>query len=228
VRLLVGASKEEYTVHKQPLCAASKFFEMALEGNFSEGHSKQVELPEDIPDLVDFLCDWLYASGTSNMSPAYVRARLTWQQDHFWLKVHHMADRLMIPGLQLLALNQIQDMFNSKVVTMPSRTMLTELCSEETKCAIQLYVIEHVAYWLLRSDDKMQWGALFTVNDRFGAEMASAMLRSESKDTPFTHPEDQYKFFANYGMNLAEIRNQARLADQELPDLAKAKILSEH
>ena len=89
-----------------------------------------------------------------------------------------MADRLLSPGLQVLACDELACVF-SLSPTIPSRNFISSLFSEDRPLAMQMHVIEHVAYWLCRSQEKEDWARLFVVHERFGMEKALAMIRAE-------------------------------------------------
>jgi hypothetical protein len=213
VKVIVGPTQEECIVHKNLLCAASKFFERSLNGQFGESISQEVKLPEDDPVLFECVCDWLYLHDTdSKGSLAFARARHLWFEDHLWLQIYRMADRLMMPGLKATAFHKAATTFTKYMPVIPSREFLKSLFDDETPLALQMYVVEHVAYWLPKSAKKDQWGSLFMIHDRFGAEMALAMLRSQAKGNLFEHPIEQNDFARNHGFDLHELHQEARAA----------------
>ena len=61
VSLLVGPEKTEFIVHKKIICDASPFFYKAFNSGFREGRKQSMNLPEEGPELVDCLTQWLYA-----------------------------------------------------------------------------------------------------------------------------------------------------------------------
>jgi hypothetical protein len=214
VKVIVGITQGEFIVHKNLLCAASKFFERALNGQFAESLSQEVKLPEDDPALFECVCDWLYTGEIDWIeSIALTQAMCLWDQDHIWLQIYRMADRMMMPGLKALAFESATISFGKYVAQIPSREFLKSLFEDEAPLALQMHVVEHVAYWLPKSANKDQWGSLFMVHDRFGAEMALAMLRSQAKGNLFQHPAEQVDFVKNHGFDLDELRQEARVAD---------------
>ncbi|EXJ87748.1 hypothetical protein A1O1_04674 [Capronia coronata CBS 617.96] len=217
VTIFVGSEQVEFAVHKNMLCAASKFFERAVQGPFMESKTQQVRLPEERPEVFAFLVDWLYIGGLDQMYPSIIRSRQQWHKDEYYLKVYRMADRLIIPGLQLLTYHRLRNTFGKIAATLPSRDFLYSLFSEEAPVAIQMHVVEHAAYWLLKSTNKEEWAGLFTSHDRFGTEMALAMIRSQAKGLAFRHPEDVANFSGRYGFNSEELQRESRLADEGLP-----------
>lgn len=215
VTVLVGPEQEEFAIHNTLLCAASRFFERALEGTFIEGQTQEVKLPEEHPEVFAFLVDWLYIGGYDHAYPSVLRSHQQYFKDEYYLNVYRMADRLMIPGLQILAYFRIKDTFAKKAATLPSRGFLHSLFSEEAPSAIQMHVVEHAAYWLLKSSNKEERARLFTSHDRFGTEMALAMIRSQARMLTCSHPEDVVDFIGTYGFNLEELQKQSRASDEE-------------
>lgn len=62
VTLVVGKKRKEFKVHKKLICEASKFFNDAFNGPFKEGKEGIMYMPEDDPDVITYLVDWLYRS----------------------------------------------------------------------------------------------------------------------------------------------------------------------
>ena len=64
VSLLVGQSKTLFNIHSDILCKASPFFTSAFmgsgEGEFLEKSKKSMNLPEDDPEAIDRLIQWIY------------------------------------------------------------------------------------------------------------------------------------------------------------------------
>ncbi|KAK5209067.1 hypothetical protein LTR41_005466 [Exophiala xenobiotica] len=217
VKVIVGTTQKEYVVHKRLLCVASKFFERALNGQLAASLSQEVKLPEDDPVLFACVYDWLYFGLVQRVdSLAFIHARSLWYDDHVWLQIYRMADRMMMPGLKALAFKSAATSFGNHLAYIPSREFLKSLFEDEAPLALRMYVVEHVAYWLPKSANKDQWGSLFMVHDRFGAEMALAMLRSQAEGNLFQHPADQVDFLKNHGFDLDELRQEARAADDEI------------
>ena len=57
----------DFTVHKGIICQASKFFEAALNGPFSEAVTGTVELPEESPTNFERVYTWLYTKETKSI-----------------------------------------------------------------------------------------------------------------------------------------------------------------
>ena len=60
VYLEVGAKKERFGIHRGLLTRDLEFFRAALDGSFSEASTGVVSLPEDSPQIVEWLVIWLY------------------------------------------------------------------------------------------------------------------------------------------------------------------------
>ena len=84
VKVVAGAGGKTHTViiHKNLLCAASKFFGVALERAYPEAQNQEIELLEEKDQTFSALTDWLYgwAPGTSikNMGCAVEEWDLYW------------------------------------------------------------------------------------------------------------------------------------------------------
>ncbi|KAL2074398.1 hypothetical protein VTL71DRAFT_8176 [Oculimacula yallundae] len=61
VTLLVGPSEVKLTAHKALLAFVSDFFDAALYGNFKEGQSSLIRLPEETPARIAAFLAWAYS-----------------------------------------------------------------------------------------------------------------------------------------------------------------------
>jgi hypothetical protein len=57
----VGEKKKLFTVHKDLICASSKFFKAACSERWVEGKEKKVSLPEVEPEVFQNYVAWLYS-----------------------------------------------------------------------------------------------------------------------------------------------------------------------
>lgn len=64
VTLYVGEDRIKYYVHEDTLCRLP-FFRAALQGNFKEAQEKTINMPEDDPEAVSCLIEWLYTGGVT-------------------------------------------------------------------------------------------------------------------------------------------------------------------
>lgn len=232
-RVLVGPEKKEFCIHKNLLVAASPFFKEALDGPFAEATSQQVSLPEHDPEIFELFSDWLYAGTLINDSRALSIIRKEHSADMCWLMVFRMADSLMIPGLQVEAYNRITSLFSrpsnvtgsgSNNVRMPTKSFLSSLFGEGYPLALQMHVVEHAAYFLPKSAHEIDWAVNFTAHDRYGTEIALAIVRSHTKH-PFLHPSQQASFAENHGFDLSALEAQARAADEKPSDVVTATMM---
>ncbi|KAF2845750.1 hypothetical protein T440DRAFT_543382 [Plenodomus tracheiphilus IPT5] len=58
--VIVGANKDQFTVHKSLLVHHSPFFGAALIGNFKEAEKKEVVLLDTLPQTFEFFVHWAY------------------------------------------------------------------------------------------------------------------------------------------------------------------------
>lgn len=62
ITLYTGEDRIKFHVHEDKLCELS-FFRAALQGQFKEASEKAINMPEDDPDAVSALIEWLYTGG---------------------------------------------------------------------------------------------------------------------------------------------------------------------
>jgi hypothetical protein len=62
IKVLVGANELRYTIHKDIVCAKSKFFRAACSSRWREGEEKTVRLPEiRKPKIFQNYVDWIHS-----------------------------------------------------------------------------------------------------------------------------------------------------------------------
>lgn len=107
---------------------------------------------------------------------------------------------------------------------MPTRDFLSSLFGEGFPLALQMHVVEHVAYFLPKSANETDRAVNFTAHDRYRTEIALVIVRSHTKH-PFLHPCQQASFAENHGFDLSALMAQARAADEKRPDVATEKVM---
>ena len=60
----VGENSKLYGVHKDLLCACSSNFAAALNGNFKEGKTQSIAVPDVSEHIFEAFLDWLYGRST--------------------------------------------------------------------------------------------------------------------------------------------------------------------
>lgn len=100
--------KETFTVHKLFICQYSPFFDAAFNGDFEEGATQELDLPDTDPSAFSILVDWLYTQRvTPIQSDGDENPELT-----RLIKLWILADRFLIPRLQnetLAAMHALDD-----------------------------------------------------------------------------------------------------------------------
>jgi hypothetical protein len=95
--VIVGPEKTDYKIHKEIAIAESPFFAAALDGNFVEGETGQVLLPDVEPKIFDHVVYWLYKRRLEDSSCFYKDAKPTY---FTLLDIYALADQLCVEGLR--------------------------------------------------------------------------------------------------------------------------------
>jgi hypothetical protein len=62
VTLDVGPNHHKIIVHRHSITRTSEFFAAALKKDWTEGQTRTIELPEEIPEHMEYYCEYLYSS----------------------------------------------------------------------------------------------------------------------------------------------------------------------
>lgn len=218
VTVFVGLGKDKFTVHKNLICASSQFFKRAFEGGFTEGVSQELTLPEEKPCLFEFFCSWLYMSKYNGADWSQLQMTTKYGEGARWVLLYRMGDRLMIPGLRLLALRQFTKMLSSTQPTVPTEEIMTIIYEPDASKMFRNYIIKHVAYWLSKTGSAT-WTCHYESMKEFGIDMA---LELASNHLPghnmrhASHPGMEFVGFAkSHGLDISELREEARAADDK-------------
>ncbi|THY15521.1 hypothetical protein D6D00_09331 [Aureobasidium pullulans] len=109
VVLIVGPSKEAYTLHKDLLCFYSDFFRAAFNGSFKEATERKIELPDLETNVFEAFQVWLYTQSLpKNEEEPNTKIYPEWSLlASLWI----FGDKHRIPLLQ----NTVMDAFIAKV-----------------------------------------------------------------------------------------------------------------
>ncbi|ETI25631.1 hypothetical protein G647_02405 [Cladophialophora carrionii CBS 160.54] len=176
VRIIVGPQQEEFTIHKNLICAASTFFQTALTGNFIEGAEQKVTLSEEDPQYLQLAYDWLYSGRVADGVTTYLQKEDVCSGDIFWWRVYHLGDRLMMDQLRVLAVAKIQNFFTIRKPFVPSTQFIEELFDHAKLPCLETYMVQPVVFWLHSSADATVWSGLADAHMRFGQALAKESI----------------------------------------------------
>lgn len=77
-----------------------------------------------------------------------------------------------------------------------------------------MHVVEHVVYFLSKSTNEADWAVNFTVHDRYGTEIALAIVRSHIKK-PFLHPSQREFCAEDHRYDILALAEQAMAANEK-------------
>ncbi|KIW65947.1 hypothetical protein PV04_08160 [Phialophora macrospora] len=176
VKIVVGCQQEEFTIHKNLICAASEFVQAALNSNFIEGAKQRFILPEEDPQVFQMVYDWLYSGRVADGVTTYLKKEEVCSGDIFWWKVYHMGDRLIMDRLRVLAIAKLQHFFTTRKPFVPSKQFIEELFDNAKLPGLETYMVHHVVFWLEQSSEVSVWSNLADAHMRFGQALAKAVM----------------------------------------------------
>jgi hypothetical protein len=123
-----------------------------------------------------------------------------------------LADKLMTPGLQLLAIDQFKSIFNSAVPTLPSQAFIQSLYCYDKPQYIRDFLVGHFVCWLPKSAKKEDWLKLMNIEQDLVRSVRLAIIADAPSPTAFQHPADRTSMRID-GLDLDELKRQARKCD---------------
>ncbi len=242
VTVYIGTNSPwKITLPKDLVCAASKVFRVAFQkgtdgAGFAESQTNEMKFPEECGQALGALADWLCNQfpGTSakDCRNMLVEDMESWHR--YWFEVFLFADRIMAPGLQLYAWEQIKHIFNATKPVKPSRQMLFAMVDDTREmpaCANAPFnwVSRHCIHWQPQSkegetlNDWMPYRQADT--DTMDPEVEERLKNMEKlqdlfrKCVPFgifpKHPSTESDFAEKHDLNVLELEKAARQFDEQ-------------
>jgi hypothetical protein len=106
VVLIVGSTKEHYSLHNDLLCFYSDFFRAAFNGSFKEATERKIELPDVETDVFEAFQVWLY---TRVLPEADTESKYIHPGWSLLIKLWIFGDKYQIPLLQNVAIDAMLD-----------------------------------------------------------------------------------------------------------------------
>jgi hypothetical protein len=111
-----------FLVHKDLLCEHSPFFAAALNGQFAEGISRTISLPDVDPKHFEHVVLWLYTQCLETSDYFYKDSKPTY---FALLDIYSLADRLAIEGMRNAVVDRIAELAErTNSVPTPSDTYI--------------------------------------------------------------------------------------------------------
>ncbi|KEF61446.1 uncharacterized protein A1O9_03012 [Exophiala aquamarina CBS 119918] len=217
-QVLVGSDKSEFVIHKNLICASSTFFTRAFAGNFAQGASQQIELPEEKSCLFKFFCDWLYLAEYYGANWSRIPIETEYGLDTRWLLLDHMGDRLIIPGIQVLVLRQfLMRLFTIQGASVPTEEMMKLIYEPDGEKLFRKYITEHVAFWLSTTGNRDAWGSHCKGIKKLGTDLLlelGSKFQGDNRLLSVAHPSERFvELTTSQGLDFEELVKKARLAD---------------
>ncbi|EXJ82851.1 hypothetical protein A1O3_06666 [Capronia epimyces CBS 606.96] len=189
VILILGKQKQKFLIHKNLLCASSGFFNDVFNSDFVQVGDQQYTLPHDDPGLFHLVQDWLYSGRVPESVSCYMNNETSSHTDEFWWNVYGMGQRLDMSRIKILAVEKLQGLFSTTSALIPSTEFIASLFTSGLSPLLEEVVVGHVAYWLLRSKANPVWSPLPEAHERFGTNLAYAMMKNIRRNL-VVHPLD--------------------------------------
>ena len=232
----------EVMLNKDLVCAASKIFQVALQkssangAGFAESQTNEMRFPEESGQVMGALMDWLndLFPGTSASVGKLTMLERKEGWDKYWFEAFLFADRIMAPGLQLYAWEQIKRIFHANEPVKPSYEMSCALFIDtrempECASAVREWVVVHVLHWQPEYKNRAKLEDWMSCSqghiDSTDPETAERlrhmrnMLDLVSRLLPaaiqisWNHPSTIPDFERKHGFNVVELRKEARQFD---------------
>ena len=207
ITVLVGNEyhARNFTIHKELLCQASKYFDGALKNGFKES-SSGLELPDDCPFAFEVLYQWLYSGHVRDYASWYTEDKIP--ADLLWLRLYKLADCRLVEPLVEIAYARLRSIFAIDKRIAPTTKFLTELYDETGPEYLQRYVAFHTAYRINQGlndeADRRKFDDALTKESRLGAAVASRLMNMRYTSSFQQHPVQMEDFRNHRARNMGD------------------------
>ena len=207
ITVLVGNEyhARKFTVHKELLCAASKYFDGALSDNFKES-SSGLEMSDECPFAFEVLYQWLYTGYVKDHASWYTNDKIP--ADLLWLRLYKLADCRLVEPLVEIAYARLRSIFAIDKRIAPTTKFLTELYDKTGPEYLQRYVTFHTTYTICQGiadeAEKLKFEEVVNKESRFGAAVASRMLNMIYLTSFEQHPAQMAEFDSHKARNMGD------------------------
>ena len=207
ITVLVGNQyyARNFTIHKELLCAASKYFDGALKNGFKES-SSGLEMADDCPFAFEILYQWLYSGYVRDYASWYTNDKVP--ADLLWLRLYKLADCRLVEPLVKIAYARLQSIFAIEKRIAPTTEFLTELYDETGPDYLQRYVAFHTAYTINQglgdAADRLKFHDALNKESGFGAAVASRLMDMRYSSSFQQHPADMKEFDLHRARNVGD------------------------
>ena len=188
---------QEFSIHKNLICAISPYFKGALNPGFKTSVDKTVKLEEECPMAFAVLYHFLYTSKVSDETTFYTEGKIP--KDLHWLRTLKLADFTLVHPLLLIAYERVRQLFSSTGNRVPSIAFIDELYDEVPLVNLQQYIVGHTVFWIrgLSDQDWKEWKAVLDRRPQFGVAVAVQFAKYHS-DLYLGHKKHPIKDHALY------------------------------
>ncbi|KAI9877669.1 MAG: hypothetical protein M1830_002338 [Pleopsidium flavum] len=174
ITVTVGAISKKYRLHKNLLCHHSTFFDAAFNGEFKEGKTGELRLPEDRVSAFDMFVNWLYR-GSLPPSRVYGVLDGVYGGDDSALddlSLYAMAEKWFIPTLQDALCDQLRTRYIGGACPLPY--FFENLYSETSpSCKLRQYFVKKfVVYASSAQKDPVRVNKTLEQNADFAIDVA--------------------------------------------------------
>ena len=174
--MIVGPSSRNYRLHKKLLCHHSTFFDAAFNGDFQEGVSGQLKLPEEEAGAFDIFVHWLYKGSL----PRVQYSTTPFSQPSKYLLVYAMGEKWFIPLRQDNVFDQLRCCWWI-FYTCQSRSFVKTLYEATSPgCKLRQYFVKPFIFNALQTNNLATAEETLEGNGELAIDVAEEMFRKLS------------------------------------------------
>ena len=169
--MLVGRAAKKYCLHKTLLCHHSTFFDAAFNGEFKEGKSGELRLPEETPDSFDLFVHWLYRGSFFGLNDP--------ERRYNYLSVYTMGVKWFIPELQDKVCDEMRTFWY--MYGIPDSFFFQELYKNTSPgCKLRQYFVKKFISYAIYEDHPANVNDILELNEELAVDVAKETFKNLS------------------------------------------------
>ncbi|KAI9699791.1 MAG: vesicle coat component [Candelina mexicana] len=178
LHVYVGPNRKHWNLHRDLLCARSKYFKAALGGDFKEAQDKAISYPDEDPAVFGLFISWLYC-GT--LQVPMDKCTLT----HYF-KLYVLADKFSIEALKNLTIDAIREHYRLSGCYAGASRIEYIYSNTASRDPMRKFLVDSLASWYATEQESPddEDDALLKAGGDIASDMWKALIRQ------FSYPKD--------------------------------------
>lgn len=141
-----GDAEKHFHIHKLILCKKVEYFDKMFGGGFKEAHENVGRFPEDNPDSMDVLLEWVYTGTLRKLTYKPGTKQATWQA----IKFYSLVEKFCLPILMDQTMDELTNYESENNMIFSFDEILSSYSSTSENSGLRQYAARSLIYILFK------------------------------------------------------------------------------